>query len=340
MSSRRPGGGGGTEGGRRRRDTPGNYYQGKERTWGQATTSFYVSNLLEGTITADLKTCFGDYGKVVDAYVAAKKDKAGYLFGFFRFDGVKDKVGMEAQLSSVNLNNARLSVNLAKYDKGGKPKRAEGSRTNIQPPCPQQEDRFEWVPDWIGRPEKNQPSARCPAAQSPVMGTHSNSNVVETEEVELHGDGACMGKGLGNDSNCGPKKVPHRFKFVAEKRSCPLAHQGSSNMGEIVQKLNDAIGLKSRKRPRMRVMDLDHIIGEANPVAPLIRRRSLGIGFRRGLSSLTLTHPWVEAYVMRQTLVAILRCPMAAKYPQWRWAEPNMLKMWCRRQSKLGKNCE
>ncbi|KAI3694992.1 hypothetical protein L1987_77979 [Smallanthus sonchifolius] len=102
-------------------------------TWGKEVTTFFVSNLPEGTKGVDLKTCFGEYGRVVDAYVAAKKDRAGYHFGFVRFERVRDTMEMEKQLSTVNLNNARLSVNLAKFNKEGKPNRAEGGGINNCP---------------------------------------------------------------------------------------------------------------------------------------------------------------------------------------------------------------
>ncbi|KAI3815985.1 hypothetical protein L1987_15669 [Smallanthus sonchifolius] len=103
---------------------------------GQSVTSISVSNLPKGTKAVDLKSCFGVYCKVVDAYVAAKKDKAGYYFGFVRFEGVKDKLDTGIQFSTVNLNNARLSVNPAKFNKEGKPNRAEGERTNTHPQLP------------------------------------------------------------------------------------------------------------------------------------------------------------------------------------------------------------
>ncbi|KAI3745083.1 hypothetical protein L1987_58185 [Smallanthus sonchifolius] len=124
-------------GARNGREQQRNHFRWKSRSWGQGVTSFYVSNLPEGTKAIDLKTCFGEYGKVVDSYVAAKKDKTRCLFGFARFEGVKNKVGMEVQLSSVNLNNARLSVNLAKYNKEGKLNNEDEARLKSFPPISQ-----------------------------------------------------------------------------------------------------------------------------------------------------------------------------------------------------------
>ncbi|KAI3694966.1 hypothetical protein L1987_77952 [Smallanthus sonchifolius] len=76
----------------------------------------------------DLENCFGAFGEVVDAYVAAKRDKAGGLFGFVRFTGVKDKWEMERSMSAISLNNAMLAVNLAKFDKERKPNRRDESK--------------------------------------------------------------------------------------------------------------------------------------------------------------------------------------------------------------------
>ncbi|KAI3815087.1 hypothetical protein L1987_14741 [Smallanthus sonchifolius] len=82
-------------------------------------TSYFVSNLPEGTKPEDLEECFIQFGKVVDIYVAAKKDKAGGHFGFVRFSGVDDKWALEKAMRGINMKNARLPVNLAKFDKEG-----------------------------------------------------------------------------------------------------------------------------------------------------------------------------------------------------------------------------
>ncbi|KAI3812362.1 hypothetical protein L1987_17069 [Smallanthus sonchifolius] len=97
-------------------------------------TTFYVANLPNGTKDNDLENRFDSYGKVADAYVAAKRDRSGGLFGFVRFTGVADKWETERSLSMVNLNNARLFVNLAKFDRGGK----TCFREKIKVPLPSQ----------------------------------------------------------------------------------------------------------------------------------------------------------------------------------------------------------
>ncbi|KAI3819760.1 hypothetical protein L1987_13608 [Smallanthus sonchifolius] len=90
-----------------------------------------------GTNAEDLQNCFGEYGMVVDAYVATKKDKAGNRFGFVIFDEAKDKLDLEQQLKEVNLNHARLVVNLARFNKYGKPIREVSARGTHYPQFPQ-----------------------------------------------------------------------------------------------------------------------------------------------------------------------------------------------------------
>ncbi|KAI3717424.1 hypothetical protein L1987_69027 [Smallanthus sonchifolius] len=88
---------------------------------GRGETSFFVSNLPEGIKAKELEDCFCSFGRVVDVYVASKKDKAGSYFGFVRFTGVSNKWDLERSMRDVKMNNLSLSVNLAKVDRDGKP---------------------------------------------------------------------------------------------------------------------------------------------------------------------------------------------------------------------------
>ncbi|KAI3744966.1 hypothetical protein L1987_58065 [Smallanthus sonchifolius] len=308
MSSRRPPVGvWQTTGGKNRKEQWKNQQQLDLWSWGRMVTSFYVANFPEGTKAVDLKICFGEYGKVVDSYVAAKKDKAWSLFSFVRFDGVKDKISMEQQLILVFLNNARLSVNLSKFNKEGKPNNAEGyvgfpslhshrmvsQGTRAEVPweksyrnallrgqshqssvselaLPNDEDGIDWVQEWIGRPESSQSDGRR-AAQAVVRGNHSNSNDVGVEETPLQGNNTCMGNSMNIDENVGAKKLSRAFEFAAGKSGDSQAHlnQDSTNIEDMDQKINVAIGLNSRKRPRLGSIDddpfnLDQIIGVVN----------------------------------------------------------------------------
>ncbi|KAI3695632.1 hypothetical protein L1987_78631 [Smallanthus sonchifolius] len=92
---RRAGGAAGAGKGRNRREDP-------------RDTTFYVSNLQIGTKSNGLEICFAPYGRVVDTYIAAKRDKSGGLFGFVRFADVTNKWEMGnlvLGLRLVPLNN-------------------------------------------------------------------------------------------------------------------------------------------------------------------------------------------------------------------------------------------
>ncbi|KAI3712703.1 hypothetical protein L1987_71266 [Smallanthus sonchifolius] len=279
-----------TTGGKRRTEKRSNHHHGKKRSWGKYVTSFFISKLPEGTKAMDLKACFGDYGRVVDSYVAAKKDKAGYSFSFIRFEAVKDKLGMELQLKDVKLNNARLSVNLAKYDVDGKANREVESRQvnqfRVPPngqsdggnggswgglgdtggdsyrntrlrnhPLPQsrvkcKEDGSDWVPDWIGRPKILTPLSRSPTAKISAPGYHPISNDGEAEGSSVLGNGACMGKVHDNDVSGGPKKSCRRTLLSADKGDATRAHNIIPGLN-LEDIAHNIIGLKSRKRSRV-----------------------------------------------------------------------------------------
>ncbi|KAI3744324.1 hypothetical protein L1987_57403 [Smallanthus sonchifolius] len=96
-------------------------------------TSYYVSNLPEGTTSKDLAPYFQNYGRLVDIYVAAKKDKSGSFFGFVRFEDVDNKWELEKAMTEIHIDNARLSVNLAKFDRDGKPNNREVQRSRNGP---------------------------------------------------------------------------------------------------------------------------------------------------------------------------------------------------------------
>ncbi|KAD7480202.1 hypothetical protein E3N88_03338 [Mikania micrantha] len=81
--------------------------------------TFYVSNLPEGISDSRFKETFVKYGFLVDAYIAKKRDKGGNLFGFIRFRNVKEVHKLLVELNLIKLDEAKLSVNIAKYQKGG-----------------------------------------------------------------------------------------------------------------------------------------------------------------------------------------------------------------------------
>ncbi|KAD6794925.1 hypothetical protein E3N88_05821 [Mikania micrantha] len=82
-------------------------------------TTFFVSNLPEDCTAELLRSVFMEYGDVIDAYVAVKKDRMGGVFGFVRFPLMKDTKIMEEKLKNVFIGNLKVAVNLARYDRNG-----------------------------------------------------------------------------------------------------------------------------------------------------------------------------------------------------------------------------
>lgn len=54
-----------------------------------------------------------------DAYIPQQKDNAGNFFAFIRFLKVKDYNWLVDNLNSVKIDGAKITANIAKYDKNG-----------------------------------------------------------------------------------------------------------------------------------------------------------------------------------------------------------------------------
>ncbi|KAJ9535893.1 hypothetical protein OSB04_un000949 [Centaurea solstitialis] len=88
----------------------------KELFEGSAKT-FYLTNLSEGSTEADLWRIFKRIGKVVDIYLAKKKNKLGERFGFARFLGITDPDGFERKLRNTWVGERKLHANLARFER-------------------------------------------------------------------------------------------------------------------------------------------------------------------------------------------------------------------------------
>ncbi|KAJ0727756.1 putative RNA-directed DNA polymerase [Helianthus annuus] len=82
--------------------------------------TFLVQNLPDRTSKMLLWRAFQPHGFVTDAYVARKKDKRGNSFGFIRYVGVENVDATLADMNTVKILEAKVSVSLAKYDKNHK----------------------------------------------------------------------------------------------------------------------------------------------------------------------------------------------------------------------------
>ncbi|KVH96931.1 hypothetical protein Ccrd_000976 [Cynara cardunculus var. scolymus] len=75
-------------------------------------------------VEESLHRCFGgevslgqdeELGRVVDVFIARKRDSRGLRFGFVRFLGIKDVKRMEKALCEVSFGSLKLRANVAKY---------------------------------------------------------------------------------------------------------------------------------------------------------------------------------------------------------------------------------
>ncbi|KAI3790440.1 hypothetical protein L2E82_03481 [Cichorium intybus] len=81
----------------------------------ETPTSFYVGNIPDGVTVNEIWKKFEDFGKVVDVYIAHKRDGHGGRFGFVKFGGVKDVLVLEQTFGKIFLGHNSLNINLAKF---------------------------------------------------------------------------------------------------------------------------------------------------------------------------------------------------------------------------------
>ncbi|CAH1451533.1 unnamed protein product [Lactuca virosa] len=78
-------------------------------------TNIYVYGFPIDTRKDELWKSFTRFGKVVDVYMAGKKDFYRKYFDFVRFMEVKDETKLENQLQGIKLRDIVLTVNLEKH---------------------------------------------------------------------------------------------------------------------------------------------------------------------------------------------------------------------------------
>ncbi|KAM0034855.1 putative RNA recognition motif domain, nucleotide-binding alpha-beta plait domain superfamily [Helianthus debilis subsp. tardiflorus] len=92
-------------------------YQRKNSAESNNDTTFYVSNLPRQCTLGCLWREFRNCGKMVDAYLARRRDKMGKFFAFIRFEDVRSTEGMVKELNRVQIGDAKVKVNVAKFGK-------------------------------------------------------------------------------------------------------------------------------------------------------------------------------------------------------------------------------
>ncbi|KAJ0454152.1 putative RNA recognition motif domain, nucleotide-binding alpha-beta plait domain superfamily [Helianthus annuus] len=97
-----------------------NYQKNRKSKGNGVEMTFLVQNLPERTSKMQLWRAFQPFGFVSDAYVARKKDKRGNNFGFVRYKGVGNVGATLAEMKTVKIFEAKVTIILAKYDKNHK----------------------------------------------------------------------------------------------------------------------------------------------------------------------------------------------------------------------------
>ncbi|KAJ0522388.1 putative RNA recognition motif domain, nucleotide-binding alpha-beta plait domain superfamily [Helianthus annuus] len=88
----------------------------KQYTRKDATT-FYISNIHPKVSDSEFWIECRNYGHLVDAYIARKRDKWGKCFGFLRFVNIKDGEKMAKSLNNIEFYRWRVKAKVARFVK-------------------------------------------------------------------------------------------------------------------------------------------------------------------------------------------------------------------------------
>ncbi|CAH1422041.1 unnamed protein product [Lactuca virosa] len=84
-------------------------------------TTYFVSNVPEGTMKGEIRKVFKDSGRLTDVFMGLKIRKNGKHYAFVRFTGVQDVKELERKLDGSIVRGRRLEVNLAMYGRKDPP---------------------------------------------------------------------------------------------------------------------------------------------------------------------------------------------------------------------------
>ncbi|KAJ0700670.1 putative RNA recognition motif domain, nucleotide-binding alpha-beta plait domain superfamily [Helianthus annuus] len=90
--------------------------------------TFYVSNIHPHISDSELWIECMNYGHVVDAYIARKRDKRGNRFGFLRFIKIKDVEKMTKALCQMSFYGWKIRANVARFVKIEKKSRKQETK--------------------------------------------------------------------------------------------------------------------------------------------------------------------------------------------------------------------
>ncbi|CAH1452378.1 unnamed protein product [Lactuca virosa] len=117
-------------------------------------TSYYVTNIPDGTCRYTLKEAFKNFGNIIDVYIPGRKDKGGAYFGFVKFCGVKNAEELERSMQRVKCGHNILKVNISKYRKQNHSNKApemDRERDIPVPPPSQNQKHNAWEINREGR---------------------------------------------------------------------------------------------------------------------------------------------------------------------------------------------
>ncbi|XP_058776480.1 uncharacterized protein LOC131650787 [Vicia villosa] len=89
--------------------------RGCSRVRGGSTTTFFFTSFPDKLGAKDLVRVFGDYGRVDEVVILARRNKQGRKFGFVRFFEVSDVDMLALKLDKIFLGKQNLFVNLPRY---------------------------------------------------------------------------------------------------------------------------------------------------------------------------------------------------------------------------------
>ncbi|GJR63468.1 nucleotide-binding alpha-beta plait domain-containing protein [Tanacetum coccineum] len=89
----------------------------KEDHVNQISTSIYVTNFPEHFTFRDLWKECQEFGRVIDAFIPARRSKSGNRFGFVRFIHIKDVDRLVRNLCTIWMGRLRLHANVARFQR-------------------------------------------------------------------------------------------------------------------------------------------------------------------------------------------------------------------------------
>ncbi|CAI8603184.1 unnamed protein product [Vicia faba] len=112
---------------RRRMRRPARNRNDKTDIDNKETITCYVNNLPEDISEREMERTFERWGKVIDVYIASKRNKMGKIFGFIRYGGIQDATWIEEQLKDIWFGSYKVWVNVSRFSR---PNRRETSTNN------------------------------------------------------------------------------------------------------------------------------------------------------------------------------------------------------------------